>query len=101
MDALSERQSKAVDMIAHGKLDGDVARKLGVTPRLIRRWRQTNPRFQRSLAGALSGDIDYLIDKAFLKAFKKYAKSGEEAGGGDRGAPSGAKRIDEEGNDDD
>ncbi len=86
MEELSKRQMTAVDLIVQGKPDGVVAKELGVTPRLVQRWRAKNPRFQKHLAWALEDPAVYRMRKAFLvlgKALMEKERRELELGSGD------------------
>jgi hypothetical protein len=64
---LSERQTKALRMLADGKTGGQTAKALGVRPETVSRWRQL-PQFKDALASAHDPDLaDGDVNITFMK----------------------------------
>jgi hypothetical protein len=65
---LSIRQLDALELLTTGTEVNEVARRLRLSPRLLHRWIKRNPRFQRCLAWAESGDFKFPLWFSFYRS---------------------------------
>jgi hypothetical protein len=66
LSELSFRQLRALMFLSDGRANLEVARMIGVSERLISRWRRRNPRFRRALEALKDGTIH---EGEFTRAF--------------------------------